>query len=352
MSRFWSQLTGELSPYVPGEQPDSQQTLVKINTNELPYSPSPAVLAAIASCTGDMLRRYPDPESRALRAAIGRRYHLSVDEVFVGNGSDEVLAHAFNALFKHEQPLLYPDISYSFYPVWASLYGISSECIPLAGDFSVDLHDYQRPNGGIVIPNPNAPTGLAFTLDTLRKLLQVNRDSVVLIDEAYVDFGGESAAALIPEFDNLLVVHTLSKSRGLAGLRVGYAMGQSPLIEGLSRVKNSFNSYPLDIVAQRAAQAAIEDESWLAKNRARIIADREFLSAGLVSLGFDVLPSQANFIFACHPGQNAAQLQAQLRDKNIIVRHFAKARINQYLRISIGTHEDCQRLLTALAELL
>lgn len=347
MSRFWSAVTHGLTPYVPGEQPRHRR-LVKLNTNEFPFEPSPAVLRAIAETTGDMLRRYPDPESVALRGAIATRYGLAPEQVFVGNGSDEVLAHTFSGLLKHEQPLLFPDITYSFYPVWAGLYGVDFVRIPLGADFSVVVNDYRRANGGIILPNPNAPTGLLLPLADIRRLLETSPDSVVVIDEAYVDFGGESAAALVPEYDNLLVVHTLSKSRALAGLRVGYALGHPALVEGLGRVKNSFNSYPLDVLAQRAAQASLEDEAWFRESCAKVVENREFLREGLERLGFEVLPSRANFLFTRHPGREARALFTALRQEGIIVRHFDRPRIDQYLRISIGTREDCQALLSAL----
>ncbi|TXS95605.1 histidinol-phosphate transaminase [Parahaliea maris] len=351
MSRFWSAVTHKLTPYVPGEQPRHKR-LIKLNTNESPVEPSPRVLEAIAATSGDMLRRYPDPESVALRESLARRFGLAPSQVFVGNGSDEVLAHAFLGLLQHPKPILFPDITYSFYPVWAGLYGIEFERVPLDEDFRVDVADYQRPNGGIILPNPNAPTGVLLSLAEIRQLLEANRDSVVVVDEAYIDFGGESAAALIPEFDNLLVVHTLSKSRALAGLRVGYALGQDELIEGLSRVKNCFNSYPLDVVAQRAAVASIEDEAWFQAGCQAVVDNREWLQQALAGLGFRCLPSAANFVFASHPERNAADLFQALREQGIVVRYFDKPRINQYLRISIGSREDCEALIEALQALL
>ena len=255
MSRFWSDITRELTPYVPGEQPRHAR-LVKLNTNECPYPPSPRVLDTIAGTDGDSLRRYPDPASLALRESIAGFFQLSPDEVFVGNGSDEVLAHLFQGLLAHESPLLFPDISYSFYPVWCKLYRMDYRQIPLRDDFTIATEDFAAGNGAIIIPNPNAPTGIALDLASISKLLEANRDAVVVIDEAYIDYGGETAASLVPEHDNLVVVQTLSKSRSLAGLRVGLALAQAPLIEGLNRVKDSFNSYPLDAIAQRAAAAA------------------------------------------------------------------------------------------------
>ena len=351
MSRFWSDIVGQLTPYVPGEQPRLNR-LVKLNTNEHPYPPSPAVLQAIAAVSGDELRRYPDPESSDLKRAFAQRHGLQPDQVFLGNGSDEVLAHVFQALLRHEAPLLFPDVTYSFYPVWSELYGVDWRAVPLAADYSVEPGDYSAGKGAIIVPNPNAPTGMLLPLEGLRLLLQRNPDAVVVIDEAYIDFGGQSAVRLIPEFDNLLVVQTLSKSRSLAGLRVGVAMGSAPLIEGLERVKNSFNSYPLDILAQRAALAALDDETYFLEANQRVIASRERLVAALQGMGFSVLPSAANFVMASHQRKEASELFAALRERGIIVRYFRQPRIDNYLRITVGTDAQCDELLSALAELL
>lgn len=351
MSRFWSELAGKLTPYVPGEQPQGQG-LVKLNTNENPYDPSPEVLEAIAATTGESLRRYPDPESTELKIAIAARAGLQPEQVFLGNGSDEVLAHTFQALLMHSAPLLFPDISYSFYPVWCELYGVPHRSLPLAEDFTVNVDDYSIVNGGILIPNPNAPTGILLSLDNIRRLLEGSPDSVVVIDEAYIDFGGESATSLIPEYENLLVIQTLSKSRSLAGLRVGCALGSVDLIEALERVKNSFNSYPLDVVAQQATLASLHDEAYFVDCCARVIATRDRLSAALGELGFQVLPSAANFLFVRHEQQAASALFDALRERKVIVRYFNKPRISDFLRISIGTEEDTDTLLAALQELL
>lgn len=349
MSRYWSELVRQLTPYVPGEQPQGDK-LIKLNTNESPYQPSPAVLKAIAAVSGDSLRLYPDPESTELKRAFAQRNGLLPEQVFIGNGSDEVLAHVFQALLKHDKPVCFPDISYSFYPVWCELYGISHRDVPVANDFTVDPAAYPAENGGIIIPNPNAPTGVLMGLDVIRSLLRASCDSVVVIDEAYIDFGGESAVQLIAEFDNLLVVQTLSKSRALAGLRVGVAMGSVELIEGLERVKNSFNSYPLDIVAQRAALASLADEEYFQQSCQRVVASREFVSRELIGMGFEVLPSAANFVFTTHPRCPARDLFAALREKSIIVRYFDKQRIDNYLRISVGTDAQCDALLVALRD--
>ena len=351
MSRYWSDVVGRLTPYVPGEQPRLDK-LVKLNTNESPYPPSPRVLEAIAAVPADALRRYPDPESTELRQAFADRNGLDLAQVFVGNGSDEVLAHVFQALLKHDRPLLFPDITYSFYPVWCDLYQVRWRTVPLTQDFRVDPDDYRGENGGIIIPNPNAPTGVLLGLTAVRQLLEQNPDSVVVIDEAYIDFGGESANCLIPEFDNLLVVQTMSKSWALAGLRVGVAMGSEALVDALQRVKNSFNSYPLDVLAQRAGVAALGDEDYFNRSCRQVIASRERLAAAMARLGFEVLPSAANFILARHPDRAARDLFAALRARGIIVRYFDKPRIDEHLRISIGTDEQCDDLLAALGELL
>lgn len=351
MSRFWSPVVHRLTPYIPGEQVQLPG-LVKLNTNENPYGPSPLALAAMAAAAGDDLRKYPDPNGNALKDALAASHGLARNQVFVGNSSDEVLAHVFHALLKHELPLLSPDISYSFYPTYCSLYGIEHRTVPLNDRFEIDVADYDQPCGAIILANPNAPTGHALALPDIEALLAAHPDQVVVIDEAYVDFGASSAAALIGRYDNLLVVQTFSKSRSLAGLRVGFALGHADLIAGLERVKNSFNCYPLGQVALAGAVAAVEDRAYFEQTRAAIIASRERLRAALGALGFDVLPSQANFLFVRHPGHDAAALAAGLRERAILVRHFRQPRIDQFLRISIGTDADCDKLTAALRELL
>jgi len=351
MSKFWSPIVQQLTPYVPGEQPKINN-LIKLNTNENPYGPSPRVLTAIEIETGNSLRLYPDPQSKRLVDTIARYHQLKPEQVFVGNGSDEVLAHTFQALFQHGNPLLFPDITYSFYPVYCKLYGITAKTIPLNDNLEIDVNDYTDANGGIIFPNPNAPTGHGIGLDAIEVLLKKNRGSVVVIDEAYIDFGGDSAVTLIDQHPNLLVIQTLSKSRSLAGLRVGFAMGNAELIAGLVRVKDSFNSYPLDSMAISGGCAAIEDSTHLEYTRNRIIASRNQLATELETLGFNVIPSQANFLFVTHPQHDAAQLAAQLRAKNIIIRYFNKPRIDQYLRITIGNDAECTALVTALQEII
>jgi histidinol-phosphate aminotransferase len=348
MSRYWSAVVHGLTPYVPGEQPKLTD-LVKLNTNENPYGPSPKVLDAVRMEAADTLRLYPDPNSDRLRASIAAYHGLSADQVFVGNGSDEVLAHLFMALLKHGQPILFPDITYSFYPVYCGLYEIAYRTIPLTDTFEIRVDDYFAANGGIIFPNPNAPTGRLLALDEIRRLLEGNRESVVVIDEAYIDFGGASAVGLVAQYPQLLVTRTLSKSHALAGLRVGYAVGQTHLIEGLNRVKDSFNSYPLDRFAQAGAQASMEDRVYFEGICAKVVTTRTRLIAEMESLGFEVLPSAANFIFARHPRHDGAELASALRECRIIVRHFKNpARIAPFLRITVGTDRQCDALLAAL----
>ena len=352
MSRYWSQVVHGLTPYVPGEQP-KLPNLVKLNTNENPYGPSPRVIEALRAEAGDTLRLYPDPNCDRLKQAVAAFHGLTPAQVFVGNGSDEVLAHVFLALLKHEAPVLFPDITYSFYPVYCGLYGIDYRQVPLNEAFAIRVEDYLQPNGGIIFPNPNASTGCALPLSDIERLLQANRDSVVVIDEAYVDFGAESAVGLVDRYPNLLVVHTLSKSRSLASLRVGYAVGHPELIEALTRVKDSFNSYPLDRFAIAGAAAAMEDRAWFEDACRKVVATRTRLVAGLEALGFEVLPSAANFVFARHPGRDGAELTASLRARSIIVRHFRNPpRIAPFLRITVGTDTQCEALIAALREIL
>lgn len=355
MSRFWSPVVGTLSPYVPGEQP-KLQNLVKLNTNEHPYGPSPKVLDAIRAACDDTLKLYPDPSSDRLREAIATAVGAQPQQVFVGNGSDEVLAHAFLALLKHDRPLRFPDITYSFYPVYCGLYGIEFETMPLTADFRIEVEDYLPARhghaGAIIFPNPNAPTGRALSAAEVERIVAGNPDTVVVVDEAYVDFGAESVIPLVSRYDNLLVVQTLSKSRSLAGLRVGFAVGSAALIDGLERVKNSFNSYPIDRLASAGAVAALEDTEYFEQTRKAVIETRSRMTAGLESLGFEVLPSAANFVFARHPEKDAATLAAALRERSIIVRHFRHARIDQFLRITVGTEGQCDMLLQALDKIL
>ncbi len=351
MSRFWSSLVKELTPYIPGEQP-KLQNLIKLNTNENPFSPSPKAIVAIKNSADQNLKLYPDPNSSELKQAIADYYSVTTPQVFVGNGSDEVLAHTFQALLKHSEPLLFPDISYSFYPTYCKLYKIQPKLVPLTEAFDINIRDYLQPNGGIIFPNPNAPTGKVLPLITIKKLLDHNSKSVVVIDEAYIDFGGESAVSLVKNYDNLLVVQTFSKSRSLAGLRIGFAVGHPNLIEALERVKNSFNSYPMDLLAIKAGVASLQDENYFKTTCQTIINTRETVIKEMASLGFTSLPSTANFIFTKHNKISAEKLAYELREKSIIVRYFNKPRIEQYLRITIGTEIEMQQLIGALKIIL
>lgn len=353
---LWSDHVAGLEPYVPGEQahiPD----LLKLNTNENPYGPSPRAIEAMRAAVGDDLRLYPDPHGLELRQAIARRHRITPDQVFLGNGSDEILAHVFNALFlRGGRQLWLPDVTYSFYRTWCRLYDVPHRLIALADDFTLRVSDYtgevdQEPSG-VIFANPNAPTGCALALDDIAAIAQARPDSVVVVDEAYVDFGAESAVPLIDRFENLVVIQTFSKSRSLAGLRVGYAMARPELVQGLLRVKDSFNSYPLDRVALAGAQAAVEDEAWFDRTRLAVMESRARLSARLLELGFDVLPSRTNFVFARHRREEASIIARALRERSILVRHFQAPRIGQYLRITVGTDEQCTRLCDTLKTIL
>jgi histidinol-phosphate aminotransferase len=351
MSRLWSPLIRELSPYVPGEQPQVDN-LIKLNTNEHPLGPSPRALEAIKAAANARLRLYPDPAASALKAAIAKHHGVGPDQVFVGNGSDDVLNLAFFAFFRQSAPLLFADLTYGFYPVYANVHGIGHHVVPLDENFRIKPEHYLGEGhpkaGGIIIANPNAPTGIALGLDDIERIVAGNPDVVVLIDEAYVDFGGQSSVALMDRYPNLLVSHTLSKSHALAGLRVGYAMGSAELIEGLERVKDSTNSYPVDQIAQAGAIAAIEDDAYFTAACQTVIENRERLTKQLQAIGFDVLPSAANFVLARHPSHEGAALASWLRERAILVRHFNRPRIESFIRITVGTSEQCDSLMHAL----
>ncbi|MFZ5996489.1 MAG: histidinol-phosphate transaminase [Nitrospirota bacterium] len=351
MSRYWSDLARTIVPYVAGEQPTGR-TYIKLNTNENPYPPSPRVIDAIKSTANERLRLYPDPECRELRTAIAEYYDLSIDEVFVGNSSDEVLAFALPAFFNPGSPILLPDVTYTFYPTIAGLFRIDHKTVPLSADFTIPVEGFFRENGGIIIPNPNAPTGIYLPLDAIRSILDNNKEHVVIIDEAYIDFAGPSAARLILEYPNLLVTQTFSKSRALAGLRVGFALGQRELIQGLDRVKNCINAYTLDPLALAGAAAAMRDRAYFEETTAKIKQTRERVAARLREIGFIITSSQANFVFISHPKVPAGALLRQLREKGILVRYFNAPRIDNYLRVSIGTDEEMDVFLKAIEELI
>ena len=340
-----------IDPYVPGEQPQSDD-IIKLNANENPYPPAPGVQQALRDFDTSRLALYPDANGKALKNALANRFGVKPSQVFLGNGSDDVLALAFQSFFCSDEPVLYPDITYSFYPVWCDLFRIPYETVPLDENFCVNIRDYDRPNGGIVLPNPNAPTGRGVSLAFLEDLLQHNADCVVIIDEAYVDFGAQSAVPLIEKYENLLVVQTMSKSRSLAGLRIGYALGSETLIATLEAVKNSYNSYTMDAVALAAGEAAVADEAYFQETCRKVVATRERTADALRGLGFVVPPSLTNFLFVTHPDKNASDIFAALRERGIFIRYFKLPRIDNYLRITVGTDEQMDRLIDALRDLL
>lgn len=343
----WEANVRRVTPYTPGEQPDCAD-IIKLNTNENPYPPAPGAARILNEIEAEGLRRYPDPTAGALVAALAEHYHLPREQVFVGVGSDDVLAMSFLTFFNGEKPILFPDITYSFYDVWAELYRIPYECQPLDDKFEICTEDYLKPCGGIVIPNPNAPTGAEKALFELERIIAANSDVIVVIDEAYIDFGGESAVSLIPKYDNLLVVQTFSKSRSLAGMRIGYAFGSEKLIRYLNDAKYSFNSYTMNTVTIAMGVEALKDEAYFQETVDKIVATREWTKRELKRLGFVFQDSKANFIFACHPKFPAKDLFSALKRQGIYVRYFAKPRIDNYLRISIGTDQEMKALITFL----
>lgn len=351
MNKFWSNVTKNLNPYVPGEQPKDKK-YIKLNTNENPYPPSPEVISAINTECGDPLKLYPDPECGAIISAVSKYYNLKTDQIFTGNGSDEILAFSFLAFFDPKKAVLFPDITYSFYPVYAKLFNISYKLVTLNDDFSIPLNLLLKNDSDIIFPNPNAPTGRALPLCDIKKILEANPDHIVIVDEAYIDFGGESAVSLIDSYPNLLVIQTFSKSRSLAGLRCGLALGNSELIEALNRVKNSMNSYTLDKLAIKGAAAAINDVSYFNETRNKIIKTRDRVLSELSESGFTVIPSKANFIFASYPYMGGEELLKSLRDAGILVRHFNQPRIKDYLRISIGSDDEMDIFLKKIKDII
>lgn len=338
-------------PYVPGEQVE-QKDIVKLNTNENPYPPSPKVIAAIQQEMGRNLQLYPSPTATGLRETIGLQYGLTAEEVFVGNGSDEVLAFSFMAFFEPGKPIRFPDVTYSFYPVYAKLFDIPYEEVPLNKDFTLPVDNYYQSEGGVILPNPNAPTSIYAELEDIEGIVKNNPDQVVIIDEAYIDFASKSATELIQKYDNVLVIQTTSKSRSLAGLRVGFAMGAPSLIDALIRIKDSFNSYTLDRLALVGAKAAFEDKDYFMETVNKIIATREKLKVQLQQLDFKVLPSQANFVFTTHKNVSAEFLYNELKKENVLVRYFNKPGIDNYLRITIGTEMQMDQLVERLKKVI
>ncbi|MCI9072901.1 MAG: histidinol-phosphate transaminase [Lachnospiraceae bacterium] len=345
----WEENVRRVIPYVPGEQPN-QPDMIKLNTNECPYPPAPGVQAAIEALRPQDLRLYPDPGAETLTRELADYYGVKKEQVFVGVGSDDVLAMAFLTFFNGDRPILFPDVTYSFYDVWAQLYRIPYETCPLDETFHIRPEDYRRPNGGVIFPNPNAPTGIYEPLKVVEEILQANRDVVVIVDEAYIDFGGKCALPLIQKYDNLLVVQTFSKSRAMAGLRVGFAMGSEKLIRYLSDVKFSFNSYTINRPTLALGVEALRDEAYFREITGRIVATRERVKRALRELGFVFPDSMANFIFASHERIPAQQIFQALKERNIYVRHWDRPRIRNFLRITIGTDEEMDILLAFLGE--
>lgn len=351
MSREWTKNLRNIEPYVPGEQ-SKDKDIVKINANENPYPPSPKAIEALKSFDTNKLRFYPSANSTKLKEAIAKYYKVDVSNVFVGNGSDDVLAVAFQSFFNSEKPIVYPDLTYSFYPVWCSLFGIKYKNYPVGDDFRINPEDYKEKNGGVVIPNPNAPTSLGEGLDFVEKILNYNQDSVVIIDEAYVDFGGTSSIPLINKYENLLVTGTFSKSRSLAGLRIGFAIGSKALIDVMEAVKNSYNSYTVDSLSIEMGAASIEDDEYFKSTCKKVIKTRERVTLELEKLGFDVLDSQTNFIFATHNKHNMKSLFEYLKTQKVFIRYFSLPRIENYVRITIGTNEEMDIFLEKTKEFI
>lgn len=351
MSREWTKNLRNIEPYVPGEQ-SKDKDIVKINANENPYPPSPKAIEALKSFDTNKLRFYPSANSTKLKEAIAKYYKVDVSNVFVGNGSDDVLAVAFQSFFNSEKPIVYPDLTYSFYPVWCSLFGIKYKNYPVGDDFRINPEDYKEKNGGVVIPNPNAPTSLGEGLDFVEKILNYNQDSVVIIDEAYVDFGGTSSIPLINKYENLLVTGTFSKSRSLAGLRIGFAIGSKALIDVMEAVKNSYNSYTVDSLSIEMGAASIEDDEYFKSTCKKVIKTRERVTLELEKLGFDVLDSQTNFIFVTHNKHNMKSLFEYLKTQKVFIRYFSLPRIENYVRITIGTNEEMDIFLEKTKEFI
>lgn len=351
MSREWTKNLRNIEPYVPGEQ-SKDKDIVKINANENPYPLSPKAAEVLKSFDTNKLRFYPSANSTKLKEAIAKYYKVDVSNVFVGNGSDDVLAVAFQSFFNSEKPIVYPDLTYSFYPVWCSLFGIKYKNYPVGDDFRINPEDYREKNGGVVIPNPNAPTSLGEGLDFVEKILNYNQDSVVIIDEAYVDFGGTSSIPLIDKYENLLVTGTFSKSRSLAGLRIGFAIGSKVLIDVMEAVKNSYNSYTVDSLSIEMGAASIEDDEYFKSTCKKVIKTRERVTLELEKLGFDVLDSQTNFIFVTHNKHNMKSLFEYLKTQKVFIRYFSLPRIENYVRITIGTNEEMDIFLEKTKEFI
>ena len=351
MTKLWADKLRQIDPYVPGEQP-KLKNFIKLNANENPYPPSPKAIEAIKNFNGSSLKLYPDSNATKLKESLAKYHGVKKENIFLGNGSDDLLAIAFMSFFNSDKPVLFPDITYTFYKVWCSLFSIPYENPALKEDFSIDADDYKKPNGGVIIPSPNAPTGLFQGLDFIRKILENNPDSIVIIDEAYVDFGAESALPLLKEFGNLVIARTFSKSRSMAGLRIGYAVASEELINTMEAVKNSYNSYTVDAITIEAATASVEDDEYFLETTAKVIATRERTSEELKNLGFNVYPSKTNFVLAEHNEKSAKFIFEALKEKNIFIRYFSLPRIDNCLRITIGTDEEMDAMINAMKEIL
>lgn len=351
MSKYWNDKVKSIEPYVPGEQPKDKK-YIKLNTNENPYPPSPNVIKAMKEAVNEDLKLYPDPTCDDLIGEISEYYNISKDEVFVGNGSDEILAFSFMTFFSKDKKVLFPDISYTFYKVYAELFDLDYELVKLDDDYNIKIDEFKRENVGVILPNPNAPTGKYIDVEKLKELVENNKDNIVIIDEAYVDFGGESMSKYINDYPNLLVIQTFSKSRALAGIRVGFALGNKDLIDGLNRVKNSMNSYTIDRTSLAGAKAAIKDKGYFQEIRNKIIDTREYSAKNLEDLGFKVLESKSNFLFVTHKKLKAKSIYESLKDKGVLVRYFNKERIDNFLRITIGTDEEMNVLCMKLREIV
>ncbi len=351
MKKYWSRLAQGLVPYVPGEQPQDRK-YIKLNTNENPYGPSPKVIEAVKQATDDTLRLYPDPSCSMLINAASESYGVRTDQIFAGNGSDEVLAFAFMAFFDPGRTIVFPNITYSFYPVYASLFNLDYVTTPLDSEFNIPSEQLMKSSGGIILANPNAPTGKALPLSAIRNVLDGNPDTVVIVDEAYIDYGGESAIGLINKYPNLLVIHTFSKSRALAGMRIGFAFGDSGLIQALESVKNSFNSYTLDRLAIVAGTAALQDPEYYRGTLQKVLATREKFINDLRERDFIVTDSSANFVFVSHKTIKADEIFRRLREAGILVRYFKNSLIDNHLRISIGTEGEMKAVVEALDSIL
>lgn len=351
MCKPWADKLRKIQPYVAGEQ-SKNPNIIKLNANENPYPPSPKVKEVLSNFNTDNLKKYPASDALELKTALAKAYNLNENQIFMGNGSDDVLALCFQAFFCSDKPILFPDLTYSFYPVWCSLFKTPYKNIPLDENFRINPDDYKEENGGVILPNPNAPTGIYENLDFIEKILNNNTDCIVIIDEAYIDFGGKSAISLLDKYENLVIVQTMSKSRSLAGLRVGYAFASAELISVLDAVKNSYNSYTMDSIAISAAAASLADNEYFKDTCNKIINTRQKTIQSLEKLGFDVVPSMANFVLATHKSVKAVDIFEKLKAQNIFVRYFKIPRIDNYLRITIGTDDEMDKLFYALKNLL